>query len=235
MKTRFVEATNQPGMNWGKFMVGRFDEEEWARLSIIDPGQFLLAGRGRSRDHVVVFDLETGQGAMFRPNTSAAAPAARNDLDKTRIWVCPLFEPFLIDLYKRSPVDLDALPSHVSLTARSQGQGYRRPGIDTNALVIWIDHQLDEILQEPSTWSGPGSLWATTMTLLQVRQMVLFPEEYISIRAEYFVFQRQLTDSKGPIWEQWAHELEDPADATALLAGILADFRATITDPRKQR
>lgn len=41
MKTKFIEATD--GFNYGKFMLGRFEPEEWARWSTILPGLSLLA------------------------------------------------------------------------------------------------------------------------------------------------------------------------------------------------
>ena len=61
--------------------------------------------------HLVVLDLQTGEGAIFMPGGLAAA-----DLDKHGIWVCPLFEPFLAWLYKQDLSDLDALPAVVEIT-----------------------------------------------------------------------------------------------------------------------
>lgn len=123
MITKFIEATNGP-QNWGKFMIQRFDEE-WAKRSQID-GLPLLGGRGWSRDHLLIVDLQTGEGAIFRPGGHAAY-----DLNKHAIWVCPLFEPFLAWLYEQDLTNLGSLPSHVDLPdAEFMMSGYRRPGPD---------------------------------------------------------------------------------------------------------
>src|SRR5215472_3004576 len=96
MITKLIEATNTAagGINRGKFLVGRFDQDEWARRSTVSTpleGDYpLLARVGWSPQHVMVFDLQTGEGAMFRPGGYA-----KGDLIKHRIWVCPLFELFL--------------------------------------------------------------------------------------------------------------------------------------------
>jgi hypothetical protein len=120
MKTVFVEATNKE-MNWGKFMLAKFDEDEWARRSAIDSGS-LVAGRGWSSDHILVLDLQTGEGAFFKPGGYAHA-----DLEKHKIWVCPLFEPFLEWLYTLP--DPMSAPRSIDLpNAPFDFRGYRRPG-----------------------------------------------------------------------------------------------------------
>jgi hypothetical protein len=120
VKTIFVEATNGE-MNWGKFMLARFDESEWGRRSAID-GSTLLHARGWSPRHVLVVDLQTGEGAIFFPGG-----LARTDLQKHRIWVCPLFEPFLEWLYTLE--DPMSAPALVDLPdAPFQFYGHRRPG-----------------------------------------------------------------------------------------------------------
>jgi hypothetical protein len=120
MKHHFIEATSTAG-NFGKFLLVLFTEEDHQVLSIVD-GCSLLAGRGWTTKHVLVFDLQTGEGAMFRPGGIASA-----DLNKHKIWVCPLFEPFLAWLYKQP--DLNTLPRHVDLgDVPFHLQGYRRPG-----------------------------------------------------------------------------------------------------------
>jgi hypothetical protein len=125
MKTKFIEATNGSMANWGKFMVARFGPEEWARRSaIVEASWPLLRTVGWTGEHVLVVDLQTGEGAIFRPGGSAHA-----DLEKHRVWVCPLFEPFLTWLYAQDLSDLDALPAHVDLPeAEFAMQGYRRAG-----------------------------------------------------------------------------------------------------------
>ena len=78
MQTKFIEATNVDagGMNWGKFMVARFTESEWQRRSEVG-GQSMLAERGWTKDDLLVLDLQTGEGAVFKPGGYA-----KGDLDK---------------------------------------------------------------------------------------------------------------------------------------------------------
>jgi|HubBroStandDraft_1064217.scaffolds.fasta_scaffold32770_2 hypothetical protein len=150
MKNVFIEATNGP-QNWGKFMVARFDEE-WERgsqiaLQPMDLHNYaafeiagplsdeecerqrvrrmpILRGRGWHPDNIIVFDLQTQEGAAFTPGGLASA-----DLHKHKIWVCPLFEPFLTWLYKQDLSDLSKLPKHIDLPdAPFELHGYRREG-----------------------------------------------------------------------------------------------------------
>ena len=123
MITKIFEATNKD-QNWGKFMVCRPDTE-WQYTSQVDPGALLLRTRGWTREHVWVMDLQTGEGAYFKPGG-----LARADLNKHRIWVCPLFEPFLRWLYRQDLTELSALPDVVQLPdAEFAMYGYRRPGL----------------------------------------------------------------------------------------------------------
>lgn len=120
MKHRFVEATSNAG-NFGKFMVISFDSEDWAEKSVVD-GFPLIGSRGWTPRHILVFDLQTGEGAMFYPGGLASA-----DLDKRRIWCCPLFEPFLAWLYTQD--DPSEPPRHVDLGGAAFSMyGYRRKG-----------------------------------------------------------------------------------------------------------
>lgn len=136
MQTKFIEATNRIAPserygNWGKFAVCRFDPEEWARRAQVPDsapiiGLSLLQTVGWGPEHVLVLDLQTGEGALFRHGGMASA-----DLKKHRVWVCPLFEPFLAWLYQQDLADLDALPDYVDLAdAPFALTGYRRPGRD---------------------------------------------------------------------------------------------------------
>lgn len=68
-------------------------------------------------------DFATREGAAFSPGGFAKA-----DLEKHRLWVCPMFEPFLEWLYKQNLVDLDKLPAKVDIEGPKQLYGYRRPG-----------------------------------------------------------------------------------------------------------
>ena len=144
MITKFIEATNGP-QNWGKFAVSRFSAEEWAQRSEIDPPRSLIGGRGWTREHIHVLDLQTGEGAIFRPGGHAPY-----DLGKHRIWVCPLFEPFLTWLYQQDLTDLDALPGHIDLPeAEFSFTGYRRPGF-LNALL-----QVLSLAENHQMWRDP--------------------------------------------------------------------------------
>lgn len=129
MKTQFIEVTQGSEFNWGKFMVGQFDEEEWERQSML-PGHEgmmpLLRGRGWAPLHFLVLDIETGEAAMFNKGGLASA-----DLDKHRVWVCPMFEPFLEWLYVQDFKDVSELPRYVKLdTDIAAMAGYRRRGPD---------------------------------------------------------------------------------------------------------
>lgn len=96
MISHFIEAESDEG-NWGKFMVACFEPEEWRRRSAVDPLRGLLGtiGWDAANPQVIVFDLQTCEGAAFRPGGHA-----HNDLnEKHKVWVCPLFEPFLEWLY----------------------------------------------------------------------------------------------------------------------------------------
>lgn len=132
MKTKFIEASN--GVNWGKFVLGRFDAAEWKTRSAGEPTmtRALIVSQGWTEEHIWVLDLATGEGAYFRPWGLASY-----DLEKHRIWVCPLFEPFLTWLYKQDLTDLDKLPPKVELSLKEAPfamQGYRRPGPQADAL-----------------------------------------------------------------------------------------------------
>ena len=121
MKTRLIEVYND--FNFGKFLVGRFDEAEWSRRSAVD-GFPLLGGRGWSHNHLLIVDLATGEGAIFLPGGKASY-----DLNqKHQIWVCLLYEPFLSWLYTQDLIDLDALPEKLYLEAPTGLAGYRREG-----------------------------------------------------------------------------------------------------------
>jgi len=131
MHTVFIEATQgaTTGPNHGKFMVARFDHE-WFRPSAIPMLEgtirplSLLRMCGWTEHHLWVCDLQTGEGAFFRPGG-----LARADLERNRIWVCPMFEPFLTWLYTQDLTNIDALPNLVELPdAPFAMQGYRRPG-----------------------------------------------------------------------------------------------------------
>lgn len=130
MHCQIVEYTN--GFNWGKFIVGQPDEKEWARLSLLpDPSSGftpLLQQIGQGPNDLWILDLQTCEGAMFRPDGNAKA-----DLDKHQIWVCPMYEVFLGWLYSHPEHwdDVRTIPSLIEDTspecmASSGMRGYRR-------------------------------------------------------------------------------------------------------------
>jgi hypothetical protein len=131
METKFIEVTNMGARNsgnWGKFLVGRFTPKEWARRSHVteSPYYSLLNAVGWTPEHITVIDLQTGEGAIFR-----AGGYAKADLVKHRVWVCPMFEPFLEWLYKQNLKDLQKLPALINLPdAEFAMSGYRRKGPD---------------------------------------------------------------------------------------------------------
>lgn len=130
MITKIIEATNNE-LNWGKFMLMRPDTE-WSRMALIaldgetlPPRIPLLRQIGWDRHHLWVLDLQTGEGAWFMPGGHARA-----DLNKHRIWVCPLFEPFLEWVYEQDLQDITKLPDIIDLpNAPFNFYGYRREGI----------------------------------------------------------------------------------------------------------
>jgi DNA-binding XRE family transcriptional regulator len=122
MKTKIIEVTQpHPAFNWGKFMVLQFDDEWW-HTSLVDEGARLLKTLGWGLHHVLVVDLQTGEGAFF-----ALGGSAHHDLNDKRVRVCVLFEAFLEWLYTQE-MDLDALPGVVELDAPPALYGYRRSG-----------------------------------------------------------------------------------------------------------
>jgi|KBSMisStandDraft_5_1062788.scaffolds.fasta_scaffold22091_5 hypothetical protein len=124
MQRYFFETVN--ALNWGKFMVGQFDGADLSEPAVVDniTNQRLLRGQGWSPEHFLILDLATGEGAVFKPGGLAAA-----DLEKHKIWVCPMFEPFLEWLYRQDLSNLGALPRVVELPdAPMAMRGYRRPG-----------------------------------------------------------------------------------------------------------
>ena len=131
MIAKFIEATDATRFNHGKFMVARFSEDEWLRRSRIatfsdgSHDRLLLPDVcGWAGRHILVLDLQTGEGAIFLPGGLAAA-----DLRNHRILVCPMFEPFLAWLYEQDLTDLNALPGMVNLgDVPTAMHGYRRPG-----------------------------------------------------------------------------------------------------------
>jgi hypothetical protein len=173
MISTIVELTDR--FNWGKFLVARFDEQEWARRSLVD-GQPLLSGQcGWTTQHILVLDLQTGEGAMFRPSGLASA-----DLEKHRVWVCPMFEVFLGWLYDHPEhwADILTLPPLIELDPeKTRGHnaiyGHRRAGppqevIDQKARETKLPQRKDSV--EPA-----ASRTFAELALEDVEQMLADP------------------------------------------------------------
>jgi hypothetical protein len=127
VKTKIIEVTNG-NRNWGKFMLARMDTE-WERMSTIgtDSVRPLLAQCGWTHQHIWVLDLQTGEGVLVRPDGNAHA-----DLEHHKVWVCPMFEPFLAWLYARGDIIFEMMPDFLDLPdAEFMMQGHRRPGPGT--------------------------------------------------------------------------------------------------------
>jgi hypothetical protein len=136
MKTKIIQVTNND-LNWGKFLVGEFDEREWDVPCAFPEGSTIsmMRARGMHKDQYLVLDLETKEGAVF-----GLTGSSRADLnDKHRIWVCPMYEPFLEWLYASyrdylshigTNLDwLERLPASLDLKdAEFAMAGYRRQG-----------------------------------------------------------------------------------------------------------
>ena len=138
MKSKIVESEHGQGRgNHGKFLLLRF-EDEWAYRTQLPgadeweayggtPPLLLTQVCGWGPHHTWVLDLQTGEGALFRPGGYAKA-----DLDKHAVWVCPLFEPFLEYAWQwvKDGRDLWDLPAVVELPeAEFAFAGYRRAGV----------------------------------------------------------------------------------------------------------
>lgn len=128
MRQHIIEATNNE-QNWGKFMLQAYDADDLAYRSIVMPTVRLLAHIGDYPLALWVMDLQTGEGARFYPKPGGIAS---EDLGKHKIWVCPLFEPFLGWLYENRITglyDFSLLPSIVQLPhAPFALSGRRREG-----------------------------------------------------------------------------------------------------------
>jgi hypothetical protein len=138
MITQFIEATNfyDGGLNWGKFLLCKFDDRDWSYQATEADGALLSVMPGgreswNPETSIFVVDLQTGEGSRFDLRTEPVA-----QLERHKIWVCPLFEPFLKWLFReiqsRPPgpgrFELTTLPAVAKFPASSALAGYRRAG-----------------------------------------------------------------------------------------------------------
>lgn len=92
MRTRIIQVTNDD-KNWGKFLVGQFDINEWQVPCAYPEGSTtsVMRARGMHEHQYLVMDLETKEGGIFGLNGMPVI-----DLDtKHQVWVCPMYSPFL--------------------------------------------------------------------------------------------------------------------------------------------
>lgn len=110
MYTKIVEVESANKDVVGYFMVGMHDWE-WTRKSEIMGGTVsLLRHKGWSRDHFWLFDLATGQGAIFADHGHVL-----EDLKEADIQVTPMFSSYLAYLRSVGPFPVQALPDHIVL------------------------------------------------------------------------------------------------------------------------
>jgi hypothetical protein len=132
MISHFIEGTND--FNYGKFLLLRFDTSERQVRTALTGFEghplFTFGGQRKLNPRMtLVVDLQTGEGAAF-----SLDPMSWTELgDKHRIWVCPMYEPFLRWLCQQGldngGGDITALPRCVQLDeAESSLFGHRREG-----------------------------------------------------------------------------------------------------------
>jgi hypothetical protein len=115
MITHFLEATD--GMLHGKFMLGRLTKVE-ARtrtaLPELDGSIFRNAGGARKfRPEVtLVLDLQTAQGAGFLLSDWFST---RDELQKLKAWVCPMYRPTVMWLTEHAEAPFAELPRYVEI------------------------------------------------------------------------------------------------------------------------
>lgn len=123
MQTKIIEAST--GINWGRFLLQRFEASERAHRSHFEPIS-IWKDSPPPQTALWVLDLITGEGALFD-----LAKPLEEQLAQHQVWVCVLFEPFLAWLEARfrqaSSLDAfwDALPAGVQVSAAPEVIGYR--------------------------------------------------------------------------------------------------------------
>ncbi len=157
MQLKFVEVGHPVdkdglGGNWGKFAVGRWTVQELGEKTQFPgcEGQRIASLHGWGGDHVWLFDLQTGESARFYINNPVPVDV-RSQLKNHQIWVCPMFEPFMVWLWSHirlNPSWWDTLPRTVELPADTPFEvaGFRRPG--PNADLLERFDRIEELLEQ---------------------------------------------------------------------------------------
>jgi len=113
MQTKIIEAQDSSHSLWGRFLVGRFDNE-WSRCSRSAVMGFdslpVLSGMGWNQRHLLVMDLSVGHGALF--DLADSGPV---DFEHRGVYFGPLFKDFMTWLYAQDTSDLDGLPDELEL------------------------------------------------------------------------------------------------------------------------
>lgn len=127
MRSKIIEVCQPTPVNWGKFMIAEFDENETSYISVITKSPLLpaIGYWGEENKWLWLLDLQTGEGALFPVSSKGNA---KYQLDKHKIWVCLLYEPLLEWLYQNYKGDIDEIPSYIEIDAPAGLYGYRRSG-----------------------------------------------------------------------------------------------------------
>lgn len=149
MLTKIIEASSGMMGNWGRFMLMQYQDAErnyptHYQLTTEDRAGRRIPGvpmtiwvNDYPPEHAVIWilDLITGEGATF--DLEQELP---EQLHRHQIWVCPLYQPFLVWLqgFVKAHRDelapsydklLDMLPTNVGLPGIPvEIHGHRRPG-----------------------------------------------------------------------------------------------------------
>ena len=90
MDTKFIEVSNNE-KNWGKFLLLRMTEAEWQQPSAITQ-RSLLREVGWNPTNIIVFDLQTGEGARFVPGgMERMIRMLKSKKLKPGFWIAPFW------------------------------------------------------------------------------------------------------------------------------------------------
>ncbi len=82
MIVKIIEAGQEKAL-YGKFLVARFDREEWQRPALLTGMSSLLKQEGWGPEHLLVLDLSRpGNGSIFAARKNSYA---RADLEKRQL------------------------------------------------------------------------------------------------------------------------------------------------------
>lgn len=161
MKVKFIECEDK--LNWGKFQLLQWEPSDMQRQSKVREGTPLLMAVEGQRvagndplKAVFVRDLQTEEGATLHP---AKEVDPKPQLDRHRVWVCPLFLPFARWLFANWEGDVATLPDIVELSGEVLHlQGYRRPGEEMFPLAVIRDKMVAALKAAPKLPDGPVEL-----------------------------------------------------------------------------